>query len=96
MVNKGKVAIWCLSITLIVSILINGLLFMSFVGIVMINEEEFVLNDIEWCEVNNEWIDLANDLIYELEYYNSEYSYEDLYTEPVNCWERDDYGAKVN
>ena len=45
-------------------------------------------NDIEWCENTNDWIDHSNDLVIELQYYDSVY-YEINITENVDCWNYD-------
>lgn len=59
---------------MILSLLVNILLFMT-VGFVSIEYEgERYLESLEWCESYNDLSDLTNDLLNNLEYYDNDYS----------------------
>lgn len=73
----------------IFSIVTNMFLVISIGGISIIHEEDLIINDIQWCENTNDWIDLTNDLILELQYSNDAYLDID-YVEHIDCWGDED------
>ena len=52
-------------------------------------KDDYIKNDIEWCENTNDWIDYSNDLLLELQYYDIAYEQFEL-TDNVDCWSDDD------
>lgn len=56
-------------------------------------EYAYTQNYIEWCELTNDQYDLINDLVIELQYYNSEYEAIE-YLDQLDCW--GDYGTETD
>ena len=66
--------------------LLSNLYLLATIGILDADwQTEYYYNDISWCEVQNDWIDLSNDLILELQYCSYEYDELEL-IDPVDCW----------
>ncbi len=83
--GKMKIFNIIIYILLVLSIVANLFLLMSFGGLALIYEDELRLNDIQWCEITNGWIGLTNDFIVDLSYYDSDYD-ESWLIEETDCW----------
>ena len=71
--------------TLIFSILLNLFLFFA-LGVAVIDfENQQEMNDLEWCEFANDYIDYINSLTETLTYYDPAYEEFEPLTE-LNCW----------
>jgi len=82
----NKILKYSLIIIMILSILSNFFL----LYVIVINEvsweDDYYINNIEWCEFVNDDFNMINDLIIELQYYNDEYKELEL-LEKIDCWE---------
>ena len=78
-----------LIILMILSILLNFWLIFT-VGVITLDyEDEIYLTAVEWCELSNDQVNLINDLIQDLTFYNIEYESVD-FLDTYNCWEREE------
>ena len=67
------------------SILINILLIFSISQLDTQWENDYNDLSVGWCEITNDYADVVNDLLVELQYYNSNYSNIDFFEE-TDCW----------
>lgn len=75
-----------LTIILIISIIINILLFFTIAYIDSEWSHDYEELNVIWCTVSNEEIEIINDLIIELQYYDSVYAQIELINK-TDCWE---------
>lgn len=81
----NKILKYSLIIIMCLSLLINVWLLFSIAYIDSDWDNAYMQSSIEWCEANNLWIDLVNDLIIELKYYEDSYN-EIEWIDRTDCW----------
>ncbi len=85
----NKILKYSLILIMILSLLTNVWLLFAIVVIDSDWEHAYEKNDIGWCEISNDWLDLSNELISQLQYYDEIYNEFDL-VEEIDCWETED------
>jgi hypothetical protein len=72
---------------LIISIIANLLLMISIVGVESKWQNDYNRMTMGWCELSNDYVEIINDAMRDLAYYNSDYNnVVDLITE-IDCLE---------
>lgn len=76
---------YLLIIGLVISVILNVLLFTSLGVNQLVWEDEYNTNTIQWCVLYNAQADITNDLLIELTYYDNSYAEIDLF-DALDCW----------
>ncbi len=70
---------------LCLSILVNLWMLMSIGYVALDYEDQIHYKDLEWCEFSNDQIEVINDLIEVVQYYDEDYLQVE-YLEHLDCW----------